>query len=364
MLLMSLKNNTGSAMIITLIVVVVISLLGTALWQYGINSTIQVQKEVEKKQADYIARSGAEAVATYIIDSADTLSIRSYIDSVEGKLSEPVTLGNGSFQIKTSRNNSKITVESIGTVSDMKSTYSIILNEDINNGFPPLIFSNVMFSDSEITLNGNVTVVGSIECTGSVTVNGNSDPQYIENSTKNYPQVIYPDNTSSTELIINNNETQTISSDANYANIRVKNGGTLSFEMPGHDMTVIIDTLDVDGSLTISGTGRLYLYTKNFTGGGEVNVDTTSISSFLVLMPPTGTYDVTRFKGLLYGPGADVTLNGGPTFTGAMIVGEIHNMGNPQIAYSTDAQSISPDDFDGVELTTTTSVEYVMDKWN
>lgn len=366
---MNIKGQKGAAMMLTLIVVLVLSILGTALWQYGMTSTIQVDKEVKKKQADYIARSGAEAVAAYILNTSDPIEMKDYLDNVDGKLSEPVTLGDGSFQVQISRDDRKVIIQSTGTVQEQTSTTSIVLNESVVSSFPSEIFSNVMFSTSDIILNGSPSIIGNIESTGTVTINGLSDPVYIEHSNKQYLPVSYPIHSSTDTLTIENNDTEIISSEAQYSSIHVKNGGTLNFQLPGSDMTVIIDSLDVDGTLTITGSGRLYLYTNNFTGSGsgcEVNVNSAlPLSSFFVLMPPGGICDVSRFWGLFYGPGADMTLNGGPSFKGAMIAGEIRNSGNPIVTYWDDAKNISSDIFDGVNLPPMeTSYEYRKIKWN
>ena len=60
---MVLKNEHGWAMPLVLMVIVVITLLGTALWAYSMADLKQVTREEKRMQAYYLARSGAELVA-------------------------------------------------------------------------------------------------------------------------------------------------------------------------------------------------------------------------------------------------------------------------------------------------------------
>jgi hypothetical protein len=55
------RNNRGAAMPISLVVMLVLSLLGTALWQYSVNDTLHVARDQQRMQAYYLARAGADA---------------------------------------------------------------------------------------------------------------------------------------------------------------------------------------------------------------------------------------------------------------------------------------------------------------
>ncbi len=55
------KNEKGFALPLALVVMLVITLLGTALWTYSTSDTIQVAYARDKMQSHYVARSGAEA---------------------------------------------------------------------------------------------------------------------------------------------------------------------------------------------------------------------------------------------------------------------------------------------------------------
>ncbi len=61
------KNEKGWALPLVLIVIVVITILGSTLWLISMTDLKQVSIEKNRMQAHYYARSGAELVATKVI---------------------------------------------------------------------------------------------------------------------------------------------------------------------------------------------------------------------------------------------------------------------------------------------------------
>jgi Tfp pilus assembly protein PilV len=55
------KHDEGMAMPLTLVVMLVLTLLGTALWQYSVTGLMHVRKDETRMQSYYLARAGAEA---------------------------------------------------------------------------------------------------------------------------------------------------------------------------------------------------------------------------------------------------------------------------------------------------------------
>ncbi|OPL10615.1 MAG: hypothetical protein AVO34_10505 [Firmicutes bacterium ML8_F2] len=113
-----LNNNKGSAMIVTLMVVLVVTALGFALWSYSTSEVRFTEKDADKMQAHYLARSGAEIVANYMIKNS-TGTLVSAITPGSSHLSEPTALGDGSFVVSVSMNadGDEVTIESTGTVN-------------------------------------------------------------------------------------------------------------------------------------------------------------------------------------------------------------------------------------------------------
>lgn len=53
-------NEKGFAMPLAIIVTLVVSLLGATLWQYSMSDTLQVERDAQRVQAYYLAKSGAD----------------------------------------------------------------------------------------------------------------------------------------------------------------------------------------------------------------------------------------------------------------------------------------------------------------
>lgn len=365
------RSQKGMTMIITLIVIFVFTVLGVVIWQYGINSVKQADRSCKQKQAYFIARSGAEALSSHILKGSDTEIIKNKIDSLLNIASLPVSIEDGSCTITLSRDGSDITIESVGYFKGETSSAALEIKEIIDTGMPPYIFKNAIFATGSITLIGNVSINGSLESNDKITINGSSKPGFIENSPRAYPGIIFPQNNSTKKMEVSKNTTSYIDSDGFYDEINIDKGGILQFELTGGDLTIVANNVNVSGEINVQGIGRLILYTKNLktsSNHGEINISNESlpIESFLVIMPPAGAnvgiFDVNRFRGLLYAPGAKVKLHGKDTFTGAMVAGEVTNSDNSDITYVNDANFITESYFDGITDETVT-IRYEKGKW-
>lgn len=365
------KTQNGMTMIIVLIVIFVFTVLGVVIWQYGINSVKQADKSCKQKQAYYIARSGAEAISSYILNSTDTATVKDKIDSLSGISSMPVNIEEGYFTVTLKRDGSDIIIESVGYYKGETSAAALEIKEITDTGMPPNIFKNTIFATGSITLNGNVNIIGSLESNGRITINGSSKPEYVENSPKTYPGVIFPQNNSITDLTVGKNKTKYIDTDGFYDEINIDKGGILQFNLTGGDLTIVANNTIVSGEIRIQGTGRLVLFTKNLktsSNHGEINIynESLTIESFLVIMPPAGSnvgiFDVNRFRGLLYAPGAKVKLHGKDSFTGAMIAGDVTNSGNTDVTFVNEASFITGSYFEGI-IDETVTISYEKGMW-
>lgn len=141
-------DQKGVAMPTVLMVMLVISLLSAALWQYSITDTTDVARDEKRMQAYYIARSGAEALAQYIIDPSNPQEVKENLDK---KTSNPQVLGNGTFTVSVKKSEvtnpkdpdfESLTITSIGTVADvsvpvrikLKPTYTSVFVAVGDNG--------------------------------------------------------------------------------------------------------------------------------------------------------------------------------------------------------------------------------------
>lgn len=366
---MKRKSQNGITMIITLIVIFVFTLLGAVIWQYGINSVKQTDRAYKQKQAYYIARSGAEAFSSHILsETEDTIALNNTLNRAIGITSTPINIGEGTCTLLLKRDQGNIIIEATGDYKGETAKTTIEIKEVIDSGMPSQVFNNVIFSTGTITFNGNVRFgEGSLEANGNITLNG-ANTTYKAYSTKNYPRVIFPDNSSTKKTKVNSNQTVTLSDNENFDQITVEKDGILQINLNGGDTILVANKIYVEGELRIQGSGRLLLYVRDLktaNNKGEINIYNPSLplESFMVLMPSDGAYDVSRFRGLLYAPGASVSIQGNNAFTGAMVAGTVVNNGKTDITYVNDANLITPSYFDDIETTKTTTIQYIKGNW-
>lgn len=69
-----LRNEKGFVMPLALMVMFVVSLLGIALWQYSMTDTLQVTNELERMQAYYLAKSGADITMKILVTRSGELN--------------------------------------------------------------------------------------------------------------------------------------------------------------------------------------------------------------------------------------------------------------------------------------------------
>ncbi|MBC9784946.1 hypothetical protein H1S01_10530 [Heliobacterium chlorum] len=170
---MPINDQKGAVIPLALMVALLISLLGTALWTYGTTDLKEVVADDNIKQAYYIARSGADAVADYILKNPDNLTeqaLKDYINSLKNISSEKTYMGNGFFTVKVNRDVSTgvIQVESIGTVDTTSQTVTLTLEEKttapvtvtVSSGTSP--FDKATFSKGSIYLSGGAVIQGDV----------------------------------------------------------------------------------------------------------------------------------------------------------------------------------------------------------
>lgn len=366
---MKRKNQKGVTMIITLIVILVFTLLGAAIWQYGINSVKQADKNYKQKQAYYIARSGAEAFSTHILNETDTASLSNDLSKAMDIPSSPIDIGDGTCTILLKRNGSKIEIEATGNYKGETAKATLEIREVLDTGMPSHIFENIIFSTGSIVLNGNVGITGTFEANGLINING-SNPSIKPNSPKIYPKIVFPENTSIEgidKMNIAGRAVEFINGNKTYDEITVAEDGILQVNLSGGDLILVANKIYIEGELRVQGSGRLLLYVKDLrtaSNKGYINIyNPLPLGSFIVLMPQGGAYDVARFHGLLYAPGASVIIQGANSFTGAMVAGDVVNNGNTDVTYIADAGFITNSYFEDVETTKVTTIQYYKKQW-
>lgn len=87
-----LKKEEGSVLVMVIIIMFVVTIIGTALLRVAVAENTFTHKQEDKLQAYYIARSGAQSLAEYLIKGE-------YDESIIGETSEPYDISNGTLEV-------------------------------------------------------------------------------------------------------------------------------------------------------------------------------------------------------------------------------------------------------------------------
>jgi hypothetical protein len=348
------KDKRGSAIITVLIVMGVLTLLGAAVLQYSVNDNLQVHNDERRMQAHYLARSGAEAVANYIMNHSDE------VDELVGKETEPVELGKGTFKVKvTEQNPEGLLIESTGYVDDFERTVKLQLLPYGSHGLGDF----ALFCNSGLNAHNHFTVMGdgdvgtnaedpgSIEFHNQININGkilvpNGDPNIVTGNVEigrlaskvtfaipdfpNFPKLV-----SNSPIRLNSDKLK-IEEDGDYGSIKSGKNESLSLEIHVGDKDnvreVVVNELTADKDLTIElvGDGRLKLYVKSLLRAGKTcNINDGSVNALTVYMGNNSEIQFINdgvFKGTIF-----FKNKGNITITKMVIYGHIISAGKEEL---------------------------------
>lgn len=362
----ALKNNSGAAMILAMIVLIVMVLLGTALWQYSTTDTLHTSIDEKRMQAHYIARSAAESVAEYIIKEPSKVS------DLIAKQPGTGIIGNGSFKVSiTDVGSQKLDIQAVGTVNgvEQKVTLRIARTSTPVGG----TFKHAIFAMNSININGNAYVVnGDIGSNGNINaMNLNTNVHGVVtpniNPPINYKRFSIPDTESFPDTIVNidTNRDVTVSNNMQYGSINMKGRSTLIFDARTKDLYIKVGSY-LGGNIKIIGTHIVYMYVDSFRleGNDQINPDTERSAGQFILVANDENSVITLatggnplFKGVIYAPNSTVNYNGNPEVTGAIIAGNFTGSGSIEITHSNDL------DDSLIPVTGTTESSFAKEQW-
>ena len=177
------KEPNGYALIITMIVLIVLSILGTVMLNIASAETKMVANQVENKQAYYAARAGADAMASHIISESSTRTSSAISVIVQELITKTSTNpatgtigGTNSFEVQVSNitsgpYNGDLLIESQGTAGSgiLPVKVNLVLRQTIMSALDAAIFS-----DQSPTLGNNTVIAGDIATNGPSIIYGNS----------------------------------------------------------------------------------------------------------------------------------------------------------------------------------------------
>lgn len=360
-----MKNNDGGALIITLMILVVVSILGMALLNIGVAESKFATYQEKKAQAYYLAHSGADSLASYIVKNPDNLptneletKISSIIDlpSAENDSLSSHRFANETFNVSLSKilGTNNLFIESQGKVDNVSQKVSVNI---IKRG----LFENAIYAHKSLTLWSGAKVYGGDVQYGESYYAGNNaeiidGEAYVgelEFDANDFPSLGLntPDN-----LVISNGEVISVTMDPPsgidyvneniyYSSIEVNPKGKFVIDLNNNDVKIVVDTLNIEGTLEIIGSGKLLLYVREeayfrgiinsnannlFLYIGDYNPVSNSSGSYGYIELKTGN---SVFNGYIIGINATVDITANLVYTGAIIAETVMVASNSEVHY-------------------------------
>ncbi len=128
-------NEKGWALPLVILIMVVATLLGTALWQYSMVDLKHAKREESKMQAHYYARSGAELVAKNLDQTADWGEVpvganQAWVSTEQSFNSNSLSENIEIKVYKEGNSDEYVLVESTATVGDTSETLIVEVYND------------------------------------------------------------------------------------------------------------------------------------------------------------------------------------------------------------------------------------------
>jgi hypothetical protein len=178
-----LKNKNGMVLPLVLIILFVLMILGVTILNISNADNRHSIYQDNKLQAHYIAKSGAQTMATYLIEKSHSMSyidINELIDDISDKTSEVINFDSGDFVIKTVKRSvdgqEKLDIISKGNYRGITDTVTVTLLVSIQSEDED--YNPTSEESALVTLSEDASLV--LELTGS----GYIDGDVIINATK------------------------------------------------------------------------------------------------------------------------------------------------------------------------------------
>jgi Tfp pilus assembly protein PilX len=247
-------DERGLAVPLVLVIMVVLMLLGTTLLQYSVSDALQVSRDEKRMQAYYIARSGAEAIAEWIIKHPGEA-----IDLINAPKSDPASLGRGTFEVDVAGDTDNISIKSTGKVNDVNQSVTLTLKRmDI---FKKWALFSASSEDNIVINSGSAGIEGDLGANAGITINKNVEFDWEKYGIYPYSNIFYPPASFPTGLEYKgsipdengkgnkqNTDEKPISSNGMYDRINLQGNDELTFRMDNNDLKIMVDTFNVSGN--------------------------------------------------------------------------------------------------------------------
>lgn len=335
-----MKGNRGSALAITLIVIAVLSILGVALLNIALAESKFTKHEENRLKAYYIARAGAEAVATYI---ADKNNPKATIEALVAKDAAQTSFGGGHFEVDFPIDLFYApTIRSKGTYGGVSQTVTLPMKKKFYFD-AALIITGDLSGDA---IQNNHLVYGKVNIHNSKyaalkdQINlQTGEPQSTDINPEHPANPGLPDYSTPPGTWTITHGTTVTASDAHnkksYNTIEINNNSHVTFDTSGGDIKVFTKYFNVynNAIVTASGGNTLHIYVETKIDFKQLltTVGNTKVV-FYLLDGCTAEFQTgnTGFNGAIVGPGATVDMKSttvnGPVMAGCLKIGSDTNI--------------------------------------
>lgn len=318
------KQEDGMVLVLVLLIIVLLFSLGSVLLNISLFDFRQAVNEKKHLQAYYLARSGAEIIAEAIINNQ--INAANLIDKTISPVND---FEEGSFEVQISQANDALVIKSTGKVDGVKEKTTLRLNKTSLD----TLFNRALFSNNDLNLSHIHAVInsGTVESKGEIIDPDNKleEDEKIEHSMRVFLPPRFPDIDDPGGQIKSTKNPVEIIFDSFYESIKIQPNGELIINTTGRDnISIVVDTLDIKGKLTIKGDGDVFIFVNKSVDIQTPHAYTNKLVIFLnndvtLRINANGT-----FNGYIYGPEATVWMNSRWTvFNGAIIADKITGTG-------------------------------------
>jgi hypothetical protein len=374
------KRNKGSALILTVLVMGVVSILAFTTIAIAQYENINTSREQNRIGAYYAARSGAEATATWMAKNPVSAG------KIIGNESEETMFGsdsNTSFKVKVRSDvvdPDIIYIESTGTVDNVTST-AILEMKKTNIDNAGYIFQYAVYSAGEINLQGSSFIEGDIRSALGIT---GADSSHLDGDAYPYdpmdlPLPVFPADPSSAPILnVNNDFVINDSISSSYIEektadtllvvckrLEVGGGQTkLQFDTQNYDIILVTEELNFQtgakGEIEILGDGNVTIYSEKVVKFNTAVNKNGKPSQMLIILGKDAELKLASndiMKMFVYGPEATSSITGTPYIHGGLILYDAQKLsGNINITNKDGYNEGLPDDV-------LTGPQYTRRKW-
>ncbi len=154
-----LKSQSGLSLPMVLMVLVILALFSTVIISLGTTDTLHASKQSQKLEAYYLARSGADAVAAYLVNNPENLNnsaLKAKIDAIvaSGESSEfkISSSDKGTIKVKVEREGDNLLITSTASLDG--TVEKAILRVD-KNSVSTNLFDKVVYTTGNLEIIGN-----------------------------------------------------------------------------------------------------------------------------------------------------------------------------------------------------------------